>query len=71
MSTYRHKGMAALDEQKDANRNKEDVLDWSFDHNEKIHKQYTSHRDVNTIDEQFIERVIRESTGIKYESMCI
>ena len=45
--------------------------EWSFECNEKIHKQYPSHHDANCIDDPFIEQVTKENIGIKLESALV
>ena len=54
MQTYMHKYMKEKDSAND------NVTEWSFEKNEKIHKIYRSHRDANTTDGAFIEKVMRE-----------
>ena len=67
MLTYSHKylkgkAVNAGDGEDEANR-----MEWSLELNEKIRKQYSSHRDVNIIDGKFLQTVILESIGVKHE----
>ena len=66
MLAYSHKKLQDDD-------NKETVkFEWNFDQNEQIQKMYRSHRDVNVFDGKFIERVLKESAGIKVEdNVCV
>ena len=59
MLTYTHKQIT--DEELTHSDSK---MDWTYETNEKIHKLYRSHRDMNAIDGVYIEKVIRESVGV-------
>ena len=43
MLTYQHKGMMAVENKIDESNNENKSIIWSYDYNEKIHKQYSSH----------------------------
>ena len=67
MLTYSHKylkgkAVNAGDVEDEAKK-----MEWSLELNEKIRKQYSSHRDVNIIDGKFLQTVILESIGVKHE----
>ena len=42
-----------------------DIIVWSHDYNEKIHKIYRGHRDANTIEGHYIEKVLKECIQVK------
>ena len=48
-----------------SNKQKADDAQWSYEKIEKVNEIYRSHRDVNTIDAVFIDKVIRDCSGIK------
>ena len=42
------------------------MMEWTLDLNERTHKMHSSHRDINVIDGEFIQSVIRKSIGVKH-----
>ena len=68
MLTYQRKGMMGVENKIDESNNENKLIVWSYDYNETIYTKYSSHWDTNIIDGPYIERVLRESIGVKRES---
>ena len=65
MLAYHHKALEKVNAKCKSESDAIDLKFSSFDYNEKIHKIYRSHRDANSIDCAFIERVIYECITIE------
>ena len=63
MLAYTHKKLKEI-QQEDGVKVK---VEWSFDEYEKIQRIYRSHRNMDIIDGNFIEKVLRESINVKLE----
>ena len=61
MMGYKHRRVM-IDE---CENTEKDMIIWSHDYNEKIHKIYRGHRDANIIEGQYIEKVMKECIQIK------
>ena len=55
--TYKHNELSEGDSK----------AEWIFEKNETIHKQYRSYRDANCIDDEFVEKLTRDTDGVKIE----
>ena len=71
MLTCQYKEMIVLENKIDEINNESKLIVWSSDYNEKIHTNGSSHWDTNIIDGPYIERVMRESIGVKFECQNI
>ena len=62
MCGYMHQKVQ-LDETSDEEKERVRNMISCYEYNENIQKQYRSHRDANTFDSTFIERIMRECIG--------
>ena len=67
MLTYQHKATKAKSVHNSTDGDKTEKMEWTLYLNEKTHNRYSSHRDMNGIDGEFIQIVIHESIGVKHE----
>ena len=63
MLEYTHKSII----QKGTDDEKKYQVEWNFEYNEKNQKVYQGHRDANIIDGPFIDNVMRDNIGVKYQ----
>ena len=66
MLAYYHMALQKEEEETSSSQTKIKI-EKSFEQNKTLHKLYHSHRDMNIIDGTFIERVMRETIGVKME----